>query len=374
VPKQRFLVVLVGSLLFVGPMARSSNNPCDEAFHVEQVLEGLIRVSGLDFSRPADGWGVGFQYESEDASREFPFVVRFDGRSWTAAPHPSRPAKGTAELNAVSVLAADQVWVSGFRRIGRRDATYVQFWDGDTWTRAATPDPGVGGSVQDIAAISPTDVWAVGHFERRDGEVETMALHFDGDTWTRVDTPSPRRVAALVDVHASSVTNVWAVGSRSYPSRGLVLHFDGTRWRRVPLPDYFRVRRESDFDAVHAPGANDVWIVGFRDRRRGTGAVSIRWNGASWKIIRMLDVRGHEYLFDLDAAGPNDVWTVGDRFVPETPFPFAARWDGSSWSRVPTEDPNTLGVLEAVSVDGGGSVWAAGSRGSDDVMERACGG
>jgi hypothetical protein len=61
VPKQRFLVVLVGSLLFVGPMARSSNNPCDEAFHVEQLLGGHIRISGLDFYRPADGWGVGFQ-------------------------------------------------------------------------------------------------------------------------------------------------------------------------------------------------------------------------------------------------------------------------------------------------------------------------
>ena len=372
-PKKRFLVVLVGSLLFVGPMARWSNNPCDEAFHVEQVLEGHIRVSGLDFSRPADGWGVGFQYESEEASREFPFVVRFNGRSWTAAPHPSRPARGTAQLNAVSVLTADQVWVSGFRQIRLRDQTYVQFWDGDTWTRAATPDPGVGASVQDIVAISPTDVWAVGHFERRDGEIETMALHFDGHTWTRVDTPSPRGLAALVDVHASSGTDVWAVGSRSYPSRGLVLHFDGTRWRRVPLPDYFRVHRESDFDAVHALVPDDVWIVGYRDRRQGTGAVSLRWNGASWRIIRMLDVRGHENFLDLDAAGPNQVWTVGDRFVPETPFPFAARWDGSSWRRVPTEDPNTLGELEAVSVDGGGNVWAAGSRGSDDVMERACG-
>jgi hypothetical protein len=125
VPKQRFLVVLVGSLLFVGPMVRSSNNPCDETFHVEQLLEGPIRVSGLDFSRPTDGWGVGFQYENEDASGEFPLVIRFNGRSWTAAPHPSRSAKGTAKRNAVAALAADQVWVSGFRRIGRRNATYA---------------------------------------------------------------------------------------------------------------------------------------------------------------------------------------------------------------------------------------------------------
>jgi hypothetical protein len=372
VGKERLLVVLVGSLLFVGPMARSSNVRCDDAFHVEQVLEGPIRVSGLDFSRPANGWGVGFQYENEEASREFPFVVRYDGRSWTVAPHPPKPARGTVRLNAVSVIAADQVWVSGFRRIGLRDHTYVQFWDGDTWARAATPDPGVGGSVQDVVAISPTDVWAVEHFERRDGEVETMALHFDGDKWTRVNTPSPRSNTALMDVHAASATDVWAVGSRNYPSRGLVLHFDGTGWRQVPLPDYFRVRRESVFAAVHALAADDVWIVGFRDRNRGTGAVSIRWNGVSWRIIRILDVKGHENLLDLDAAGPNQVWTVGDRFVPATPFPLAARWDGSSWRRVPTENPNTLGELEAVSVDGGGSVWAVGSRGADDVMERAC--
>jgi hypothetical protein len=92
VPKKRFLVVLVGSLLFVGPMARSSTNPCDEAFHVEQLLEGPIRVSGLDFSRPADGWGVGFQYESEEASREFPlsFASTVD-HGQSHLPRPDRP-------------------------------------------------------------------------------------------------------------------------------------------------------------------------------------------------------------------------------------------------------------------------------------------
>ena len=77
----------------------------------------------------------------------------------------------------------------------------------------------------------------------------------------------------------------------------------------------------------------------------------MHWDGDSWQVIRMTNVKGSENLIVMDAATTDDIWVVGDRFVPETPFPFAARWNGSSWSEVPVEDANELGVFEAVASD-----------------------
>ena len=368
------VVALLGGLIALvppGPPALSSHKPCDERFHIEQVLEGHIALEALDFSGPTDGWGVGFHYDSEESSTEFGYVVHYDGESWSEGEHPPRPGRGTLELNSVSALAPDQVWVSGFRWIGTRDHTYVSFWDGESWARAATPDPGLGATVRKVVAIAPTDVWAIGYSEHRDGSLRPMALHFDGSTWTRVDTPNPGKRAAPMDADAISPDDVWAVGTRSYPTRGFVLHYDGAKWSRVPLPEFFR-SRYSELDAVEVVAPNDVWVVGNRNRKHGSSSVFLHWDGKDWSRHRMPDVSGTENFYDLDATGPLAVWAVGDRFVPDTPYPLAARWNGSSWERVPTPNPGVIGLLEAVAVDQAGGVWATGSRGNDDVMEFAC--
>ncbi|MDQ6806387.1 MAG: hypothetical protein M3065_15800 [Actinomycetota bacterium] len=98
------------------------------------------------------------------------------------------------------------------------------------------------------AAISPTDVWAVGSDDRtREG----IAEHWNGHTWTVVATPT--RVqggGGLVSVSAVSSTNVWAVGAES-----TIEHWNGTAWSVVPSPV------PTTFTSVHAIGANNVYAV-----------------------------------------------------------------------------------------------------------------
>src|SRR4030095_9179943 len=78
------------------------------------------------------------------------------------------------------------------------------------WSEMPTP-PG-SNSFYGTAAITVTDVWAVGsHYDGVDDR--PLAEHFDGDQWVTVPVPAPRTGAAyLRGVSGSSGTDVWAVG------------------------------------------------------------------------------------------------------------------------------------------------------------------
>jgi hypothetical protein len=86
-----------------------------------------------------------------------------------------------------------------------------------------------------VAAISPTDAWAVGEQNLN----QTVIEHWNGTAWTVV--PSPSLTASGVQDVLSGVSeigssDVWAVGFSSNLGTGKTLaeHWDGTSWQIVP--------------------------------------------------------------------------------------------------------------------------------------------
>ena len=80
------------------------------------------------------------------------------------------------------------------------------------------------GFIRALAAVSSSDVWAVGIEQGTD---LNLVLHFDGHRWARVPAPSPQ-YAQLNAVAAVGRDDVWAVGSfGATNSRALALHWDG---------------------------------------------------------------------------------------------------------------------------------------------------
>jgi hypothetical protein len=93
---------------------------------------------------------------------------------------------------------------------GGVDQTLALHWNGHTWTRVTTPDPGGPGVSSDlvgVAGTAATDTWAVGSTG-----TGTLILHWDGSHWTRVPSPGPGTSAELFSVAASATSNIWAVG------------------------------------------------------------------------------------------------------------------------------------------------------------------
>src|SRR5205823_4438262 len=60
-----------------------------------------------------------------------------------------------------------------------------------SWAVAASPNPS--GSLQylfGIAAVSPTDIWAVGVYDPTPSSSWTLILHWDGNQWSQISSPN----------------------------------------------------------------------------------------------------------------------------------------------------------------------------------------
>jgi hypothetical protein len=70
---------------------------------------------------------------------------------------------------------------------------YVLHWDGKTWSLIKTPDPGAfGTALEGITALSASDIWAVGQTQSSaKGPAGTLTERFNGTSWTVAASPDP---------------------------------------------------------------------------------------------------------------------------------------------------------------------------------------
>jgi photosystem II stability/assembly factor-like uncharacterized protein len=131
---------------------------------VDQPVWGIWAVA------PDDVWAVGgdgvFGFE--------PFVLRYDGESWSRATLPTIVRPGVSAFFKVWGASADDVYMVGQNGI-------IMHWNGAEFT-----EMGVGIS-QDLIGIwgtGPDDITVVG------GRGTAAYAHFDGETWTRAPATS----------------------------------------------------------------------------------------------------------------------------------------------------------------------------------------
>ena len=129
-----------------------------------------------------------------------------------------------------------------------------------------------------VAALSPTDVWAVGFFGARTSAVEkyrTLILHWDGSRWALVHRPNGHNYTTLGDIAAVDADDVWAVGCitrKEGQYRGFFEHWDGTSWSIVDSTT--PRRRTGCVFAVSAVSHDDVWATTGTDAFLGTSTRS----------------------------------------------------------------------------------------------------
>jgi hypothetical protein len=115
----------------------------------------------------------------------------------------------------------------------------ILHWNGKAWTQIPSPDPVsvksgnvvAANNLQSVAAISPSNAWAVGYTETPTSS-KTMILHWNGRTWKQVPSPNPfcSTCDSLYGVAAASKTSVWAVGTVNSGGLVVILHWNGSRW------------------------------------------------------------------------------------------------------------------------------------------------
>jgi hypothetical protein len=145
-------------------------------------------------------------------------------------------------LRSVSADAGNDVWAVSQQGV-------VLHFNGTSWTRIDTQTQI--DSMGSVTALSPTDVWAVGAvieaYDENGNPTDSRAAieHWDGSQWQEVPSPDPRPggqgISGLSGVAAISPTDIWAVGlpgsGRPEFTNTLTEHWDGTSWSIIPSPD-----------------------------------------------------------------------------------------------------------------------------------------
>lgn len=329
---------------------------------VTPPVGSLGKLHGVAAIAANDVWAVG---ESRTGGRFQTLIEHWDGTAWNVVPSPN-PSAGNNRLNGVAAVAANDVWAVGYDDVGvTSSATLVLHWDGIAWNVVPSPNPpspGLSPVLNGVAAIAANDIWAVGHFFDGSSSDQTLTMHWDGASWSIVPSANPGLFNNyLKSVAAVSSSDVWAVGylqGTGGAFRTLALHWNGSSWTPVATPD--PGPSENYLNAVTVVSAGDLWAVGrYVDASNVEQTLVLHGDGVSWGVVPSPSPgSSRNNLNGVAAVSANDVWAVGSygSFSSQVLY---EHWDGATWSVVPPA--NTLdGLAAAIAPLSASDIWAVG--------------
>jgi len=230
-----------------------------------------------------------------------------------------------------------------------------------TWSVVTSPNPGVPDGLSSVAAVSSSDVWAVGSAGSQMGSGQTVIEHWNGTQWGVVTSPSPDLYNTLTGVAVVSTSNVWAVGwhASGGSTRTLIEHWNGTQWSVVKSPSPASI--DNELFGVTALSASNVWAVGFIASATAIGPVQQtlieHWNGTNWSVVKNPSPGSSPVLNGVTAVSSSDVWAVGNVGFTQT---LIEHWNGTSWSVGKSPSPGSGDDLRDVAAVSASNAWAAG--------------
>ncbi len=361
--------LVVGLVVAAGPATAEA--PQWSAVGAQAVSHQDFILNAVDVPAPGDVWAVGYHFETVGGALEFRTLAEhWDGTTFRIVPTPDYETAPAADmLEDVSGTSSNDVWAVGAsHRAGQPSRTLVEHWDGTAWSIVTSADPGAHGNIlQGVAALSPSDVWAVG--ARQDDFYQVpMAEHWTGGTWTAYPVPHPAGCTGhsyLTSVTALSARKVWAAGwcgsGGSSPEQGYIVRWNGVRWVLVAgtgdIPLY------SELYDIDATSAHNIWAVGYA-QPPGSGqveALAMRWDGSTWSAQPVAAPQTSASLQGLVVRGTGRAWAVGAGQSPQPPFAGPASIRFGRGSGIPVTVPSAFGSLRGIAYDPSGALWAVGT-------------
>ena len=324
-------------------------------------------LAGVSAASLNDAWAVGAYYPSS-SNVLATLAHHFDGTRWTAYPLPNIGVEENV-LYAVSMPTTGKAWAVGFYVSGKFvQQTLIEHFDGTVWSVVPSPSPGALQNILfGVAAITDSDVWAVGGEQDANGLWHALTEHWDGSAWSvisAVDAGSSGN--QLYAVKALATGDVYAVGQQAgagFPNQALIEHWNGTSWSVVSSP--------ADPSASVLPlgvtaTSSILTVVG--ERETGTvpyttyvaegipGAESIQTTPNAGT--------GENDLFAAATAADGSTWAVGWDINASTGNhdPLILQGQNGLWSLVSSPSLGTgsdTGFAAITAIPGGG-LWAVG--------------
>jgi len=259
--------------------------------------------------------------------------------SWSIVPSPNGYAVN--ELTAVAAISPTDIWAVGDNSspaiVNNVRVTLAEHWDGSAWSMVASPNVSYGSGTDDnvlasVAAVSTSDAWAVGlSGPNRPSTRSTLTEHWNGTSWSIVTSPNVAGYSnSLFSVKGDSTSDYWAVGqsSTSTSAHALAEHWNGTSWviTTTPSPSTY-----SRLIAVKVFSPTNVWAVGDQSADNITFTTLIEhWEGTSWSIVPSPQSRaGNGFLLGVDGT-VSDLWAVGAGTLNGSDFTLIEHWNGTT--------------------------------------------
>lgn len=230
---------------------------------IYNILLGVARVPGT-----TQLWAVGEYYNSLTNNVQQTLVEQWNGSNWSVVSSPNVGLYGNI-LSGVTAVSASDGWAVGsyYNSSSSSPQTLIEHWDGTSWSVVSSPNAqGMNTLAGVIRVPSSKQLWAVGNNISNSGSSQTLIEQWKASRWNVVSSPNGASYSNTLDgVAAISASNVWAVGYYSNtngPNQTLIEHWDGTSWSVVSSPN-----PGSDSDILlgvaRVPSTSELWAVGF---------------------------------------------------------------------------------------------------------------
>ena len=183
------------------------------------------------------------------------------------------------------------------------------------------------------------------------------------DPWRVTVPPSGGSSSNFAAVAAIGANDVWSVGSfkdASGSNSPMTEHWDGSSWNMVVPP---KGGTSSGFSGVAASSTSDVWAVGsYNDAAGKTWPLTEHWNGRGWTVVVPPQGGVSSTLNAVAAIAPSDAWAVGSYTDGSGhTWPLTYHWNGTAWNVVVPPAGGVSSTLLSVVAVTSGNVWAVGS-------------
>jgi hypothetical protein len=239
----------------------------------------------------------------------------------------------------ITAVSPHDVWAVGSAfQEGPRvvNTAIVERWDGSSWLAVGLPAREKHASLTAVAGSSPDDVWVFGYVPAANGPAP-FALHWNGRWALRGSWKGG--TSGIDGAVALKWNNVWAFRT------GQVLHYDGSRWAAAKL--------SFGLSAGSAVSANDIWAIGQED---GSPILAHYRNG-KWSARRVpLEASDLDLLTAVQALPHNKIWVAGQVGDGSSARGVALELQGTKWT---DHNPPKDAYLDNLVPDGSGGLWAA---------------
>ncbi|MEM7032264.1 MAG: hypothetical protein AAF629_22125 [Chloroflexota bacterium] len=199
--------------------------------------------------------------------------------------------------------------------------------------------------IHDIAPVSPTNVWAVGHQGVSSGftSFKSLILHYDGVSWQTVPSSWDHHLNAIAMIDENTG---WAVGDG-----GLVLQYQNGIWQEQVVPAHSHINLRD----ISIVTSSDIWVV---------GDWIMHYDGSTWSV-NAVDTEDYN-INAIDMISTEKGWTAGfgsagwtqDQVIQ---YESIHQFDGSNWQPTSNSGLVSLLGLDMVSDNQG---WAVGRDGA----------